>query len=246
MKEEIKAIQTLIAENKTEATFVQLQNIFSLTNSELVNDVLLLAARKKKLDSDVRKGIIAYDDQTLVSNQINNGVLSLLQELKNNPALVNKYHEVKEQIQQDYLEKTKVPMPEKVRDILLQRLAYLKNKNLKIKGLWIDDGTPNPAYLDLFQSVGIHFECVQTSDIAFEKINTESFDVIISDIAREGKNMEGLDFHKKLIKADWRIPTIFFIANLNPNYGTPPYAFGITRLLSELIHLVIDVVERRG
>ncbi len=244
MKQTAKKLKELVSNNNIEDALLKLQNIFSLTDSELVNDVVLLSARRKKLNSDIRKGVISYNEQNLERNQITNGILSLIDEVSNNPELILRYNEVEERIQKDQLEKTNIPMPDKVKDVLVQRLTTVKNKQLKIKGLWIDDTFPNPNYLKLFSSTGVEFETANNSDLGLEMIKRNNYELIISDIARKGNPNEGLDFHKKLIKSGYRIPTIFFIGNFNPEFGTPPYAFGVTNLLSELIHYVLDIIER--
>jgi len=50
---------------------------------------------------------------------------------------------------------------------------------------------------------------------------------------------------KKLIQEKYRIPLIFYIRNHNKALGVPGYVFGITSSPFELIHLIIDYVERK-
>jgi hypothetical protein len=39
-------------------------------------------------------------------------------------------------------------------------------------------------------------------------------------------------------------PTVFTVGQYDPDRGTPPYAFGITNQIDELLNLLFDVLER--
>jgi len=40
-------------------------------------------------------------------------------------------------------------------------------------------------------------------------------------------------------------PVVFYIGDLDEDRGVPPGAFGITDRVEELLHLVLDALERR-
>ena len=75
------------------------------------------------------------------------------------------------------------------------------------------------------------------------------YDLVISDIAREGAADEGLRFLSAMRRPDngrptiFR-PTIFYVGLYDAAKGIPPYAFGITNSPDELLHYVMDVLER--
>jgi len=70
------------------------------------------------------------------------------------------------------------------------------------------------------------------------------FDVVVSDMARDSIQDEGLRFLHAARKAGIHRPTIFTVGRYEPERGVPPYAFGITSRVDELLNLVLDVVER--
>ena len=55
----------------------------------------------------------------------------------------------------------------------------------------------------------------------------------------------GIEFLQKLVANNMRLPMIFYVVKMHEERGTPPYAFGITNSPSELVHLVMDVIERK-
>lgn len=69
--------------------------------------------------------------------------------------------------------------------------------------------------------------------------------MILSDIAREWQAEHGIQALAALHEADPEVPVVFFIGALNRSWGTPPGAFGITKDPGELLHLILDVLERR-
>jgi len=40
------------------------------------------------------------------------------------------------------------------------------------------------------------------------------------------------------------VPVIFYIGYPDPSKGVPPHAFGITHRPDELLHLIMDALER--
>jgi DNA-binding NtrC family response regulator len=85
---------------------------------------------------------------------------------------------------------------------------------------------------------------VETTKSALACIANEEFDLILSDIDREGSKRAGLDALPQLNAAAPTLPIILYIAALEPR-GVPHGAFGITYRPDELLHLCMDVVERR-
>ena len=247
MEKTLQELFNLIANNEVQQTLQKLQSIFSLADSELFNDAILLSARFKKLNSDVRKAIISNENETIRYNEIVHGILSLINEIKDNPKPFEKYDKVEEKVQQDDKAKTNVEWPVFAKDALVQRLSYIKQKEVSIKGLWIDDHPGNQAYeKELLSTIGVKFDTVLNSEQAWYQINHNEYDLIISDINRNGDPKAGLELLNKTVHNGLNIPFIFFAANINPALGTPPYAFGITNLIGDLLHLVMDVIERKN
>jgi hypothetical protein len=68
------------------------------------------------------------------------------------------------------------------------------------------------------------------------------FHAVISNISRNGNPDEGLQMLKAI--RDESPPIVFYILNLDESRGTPPGSFGITNRPDELMHLLLDVLER--
>jgi hypothetical protein len=68
---------------------------------------------------------------------------------------------------------------------------------------------------------------------------------VVSDIARGQSADEGLRFLGEAKRRGVAKPTIFTVARYEPDRGVPPYAFGITNRVDELLNLILDVLERR-
>lgn len=124
--------------------------------------------------------------------------------------------------------------------------------------MWVDDKCKSDNYfksneLDFIQEViGAEITKVTNSADAeaYLRNNSYDYDLIISDIERPGGN--GIEFLNKLVNAvhDGTIeslpPLIFYISVLDKSKGIPPYSFNITNKVSELMHLIADVYERKG
>lgn len=39
-------------------------------------------------------------------------------------------------------------------------------------------------------------------------------------------------------------PVVFYVGEVDPKKGTPVYAFGLTNRPDELVHLILDILER--
>jgi len=86
---------------------------------------------------------------------------------------------------------------------------------------------------------------VATSTLqALTLLSTNSFDLVISDMARENVPNEGLQLLEKMKEQALYCPVIFTVGLYDPSRGTPPYAFGITNRVDELLNLTFDILER--
>ena len=69
-------------------------------------------------------------------------------------------------------------------------------------------------------------------------------DVILSDMERDGQQDAGIEFLNALRVNGVTVPVVFYISRLDLQKGTPGGAFGITSNPAEMLHLVLDVIER--
>jgi hypothetical protein len=76
-----------------------------------------------------------------------------------------------------------------------------------------------------------------------ECLKAESFDVVISDIQRDREAVGGIEGAKEIQRAMPTLPIVFYIQNLTSTQVPEP-ASGITSKPNELLHLVLDRLER--
>jgi CheY-like chemotaxis protein len=112
--------------------------------------------------------------------------------------------------------------------------------------LWIDD---NPSWIvaekQALQALGIHVDVAQTNQDAVQLLGQQPYDLVISDIDREGDPQAGLTFLSELRSMQHPEPVIFYVGYTDPERGTPAYAFAITDRPDELLDYVMDVLVRR-
>lgn len=245
MSTTLDQLYALIAEAEVETALKKLQGILSLGNSELINDALLLSAQYKKLQSDVRKGILDYNQETLANNRILNGLLSLVDEMKEQQVAWNHFTHMEQEMDQTMMERKNEEMGEEQKDALFLRMAYVREKRIAARALWIDD-TPGSSYeCSVLESLGVAFDRAGSSEEAQTFLASHAYDFVISDVERHGNPSEGILFLQNLPAALRRIPFIFYVGKADRSRGVPPYAFGITDNPGDLAHLVLDVLERK-
>jgi hypothetical protein len=245
MNETILQITKFLENNELEAALKKLHSIFALAGSELADDAIMLSAQFKKLRSDVRKGILDYSQETLQHNRIAHSTLSLLEELKTAPDRFQEFFNVDDQMDKAAKDKFKAVLPIPEKDALFERLSRAKEKNLDFHAVWIDDSPGFNKYESaILDSIGVKIDHAANSHEAYQLIKKNNYRLILSDISREDNQTEGLDFHKKLLREDIDLPVIFYTSYVDRSLGVPPHAFGIAHLPNELLHLVMDVVER--
>lgn len=166
---------------------------------------------------------------------------------------------VKSQIQQAASKRSE-KIPESLRD----RIERTTQKFVDVSILWVDDNPPNNILeRKALSSLGITIDTANNSDEAIKYLKSERYDLIISDFFRaEPKTApcfrDEIQFQpqnagcylmrqaKEIFASKRREPAmIFYTSFVDPEWGKPIYAFGATSQVSELLHLVLDAVERR-
>lgn len=126
---------------------------------------------------------------------------------------------------------------------ILRRLQRVRDVVKGARVLWVDDHPEwNSWEISWLQAAGAHVQTVETTRSAMALIGS-GFDLAISDIAREGKDTAGVDALPALHSAAPETPVVFYIGQ-PPTRGVPVGAFGITNRPDELLHLILDVLER--
>jgi CheY-like chemotaxis protein len=131
------------------------------------------------------------------------------------------------------------------RSIVAQRAKRIETILQDTAILWVDDNPGNNVpELSVLQSLGISVSQVRSSKEAFSQLSKKDFDVVVSDMDRDGKEKEGISFLSEMKKRKIDVKTIFYVQRFNEEKGVPPFAFGITNRPDHLLHLLFDAIER--
>jgi DNA-binding NtrC family response regulator len=98
--------------------------------------------------------------------------------------------------------------------------------------------------IELYEALGINVTVATTSAEALSLLATNSYDLVVSDMRRGTVTDEGIRFLNEMRARGLYRPTIFTPGYFEAERGTPPYAFGITNRLDELLNLTFDALER--
>ncbi len=75
-------------------------------------------------------------------------------------------------------------------------------------------------------------------------LRQQRYDMVISDMERDGVQDEGVQFVMKIRAMNLNRPTVFYARSFDESRGIPPYTFGMTNRPDLLLHYVMDVLER--
>lgn len=113
------------------------------------------------------------------------------------------------------------------------------------KILWVDD---DPARTRneraLLEGFGVRITIVTTSAEAEKALREHEYLLVITDLKREGRDTEGLDFVKRTVEAKTYRWTIAYVGTDQWGLSRPAHLFAITHRPDHLMHYVCDVVER--
>ncbi|NOT27712.1 MAG: hypothetical protein HOP16_16620 [Acidobacteria bacterium] len=110
--------------------------------------------------------------------------------------------------------------------------------------LWVDDHPENNTWeRSLLKTFNAETTTVETTRSALACLESERFDIVLSDGRRENVPDEGLRALPSIEKASAEASVIFYVGALRS--GRPAGAFGITNEPNELLHLILDALERK-
>ncbi|NUM75779.1 hypothetical protein HUU40_15560 [candidate division KSB1 bacterium] len=142
-------------------------------------------------------------------------------------------------------EQWKVTIPDEDEKRVLDRVKRHLPLFQDVRVLWIDD---NPDSLrnerKMLERLQVDIDLALNDAEAQKFLRSGKYDLILSDIARGNDSTAGLKFLQEYGKTKRRVPFIFYIGTLSPDKGVPAYAFGITNRPDELLHLMLDALER--
>ena len=138
-----------------------------------------------------------------------------------------------------------VKVPSEAKEQVLKRAKRQRHILAGAQIFWVDDHPENNVNeRRMFRHLHIDIDTAKATQDALPRIQPGRYDLIISDIARD-EGTDGLDFLTQLRNQDKTTPVIFYIGNIEPNKGVPAKAFGLTNRPDELLHLVLDALERK-
>jgi CheY-like chemotaxis protein len=134
---------------------------------------------------------------------------------------------------------------ERGRDQVAGRAARLQTVLKGARVLLVNDVPSDMSgVIAILNSLGILVEITVTSEEALSALAGSHFDLVISDMMRNNVPDEGIHFLAQMRDRNLDYPMIFTVGRFKPEMGTPPYAFGITNRVDELLNLVFDALER--
>jgi CheY-like chemotaxis protein len=114
------------------------------------------------------------------------------------------------------------------------------------KVLWVDDHPENNTNEKrTLEDFGVQVDQVRSTAEAMNRLLGRSFDLILSDMDRDGRSDAGMELLCTLRSSDCPIPLVFYVGEVDPNRGVPVGASGIADQPEPLLHLVLDVLERQ-
>ncbi len=135
--------------------------------------------------------------------------------------------------------------PKDAQDQISRRAGRIKDVLSGSKVLIVNDHPDHmAAAMTLLTNSGIKVDVVDNSDDALRMLKSSDFDSVISDMRRGDVPDEGIRFLRRARELGISRPIIFSVALFEPERGVPPYAFGISNYVDELVHLTFDALER--
>jgi CheY-like chemotaxis protein len=126
----------------------------------------------------------------------------------------------------------------------LRRAEQVGNVLRGARVLWVDDHPENNAWeRELLRSLGVVVVPVESTRSALACLEAEPFDVVLSDINRDHESDNGIDGAMQIHRMVPTLPIVFYTQNLTSPRILEP-ASGLTTEPNELIHLILDRLER--
>ena len=115
----------------------------------------------------------------------------------------------------------------------------------KAKILWVDDQPENNFNeIKMLHQLRSDVETARSTEEALEMLEKQTFDIVLSDLKRGDDAAAGLAMLDRLKTTRPTLPVIFYVGTFEPARGVPPHAFGLTNRPDEMLHLILDILER--
>lgn len=112
--------------------------------------------------------------------------------------------------------------------------------------LWVDDNPENNIYeREVLRTLGSNTDIVTSTQQGMVALQSKVYDLVISDMSRGSTPDEGLVLLQEMRKRRFPQRMVFYVGNVDPEKGKPAESFGITDRPDELLHLIMDILERQ-
>ncbi|MGA3565414.1 response regulator [Melissospora conviva] len=111
--------------------------------------------------------------------------------------------------------------------------------------LWVDDlpGNNRPI-VELLQRGGLSVDLALNTAEGLTLLQRHHYDVVITDLRRGDDPQAGMRLIEEMSQLEIGAPILVFTGSFDPMRGVHPEIFGYTTDVDELVHYVIDVMER--
>lgn len=111
--------------------------------------------------------------------------------------------------------------------------------------LWVDDDPAgNHWEIASFRALGCEVMAVDTSAAALSALRSDHWDLLVSDMKRGDDPEAGLSLRDDIHEQGLDLYIVFYVGRLDRTKPVPVGTKGITANPDELLHLVLDVLER--
>ncbi len=150
-------------------------------------------------------------------------------------------------------DKKKIKITEDDERRAIKRAAHMIDVLKGRTVLWVDDLPDNNLHeVQTLKELGLQVVQLVTNQAATDRLRSGDLraHVVISDISRPDGQPNGLALLDEFADHDIDIPIIYYITRIDEGEPLPAAndgttAFGLTNRPDELVHLVLDVLERR-
>jgi CheY-like chemotaxis protein len=116
--------------------------------------------------------------------------------------------------------------------------------------LWVDDRPDNNIYeRQSLEALGLRFTLSRSTEDALDRVRSQSFDVIISDMGRPPDPGAGYTLLERLRENEVKTPYIIYAGSASPEHkaqAAESGAFGTANRPQDLFKMVIDAITSRS
>jgi CheY-like chemotaxis protein len=138
------------------------------------------------------------------------------------------------------------PDPERVADAVIQAMPSPRAR--RRTALWVDDNPDNNRYeRQALEALGMRFTLSRSTEDALDRLDTASYDLIISDLGRSGDQRAGFTLLEALRSRGDNTPFVIYAGHPTPDQVKEARRLGATGYTAspqELLKLTTSAVTR--